>query len=165
MRVIFTLAAALFLSGCDSGTEERTEVASTRVVQRPFVPVPTGVVPRGAAARAAALAAPGPQVGSELVERGAERHIVFCAPCHGADGGGNGTVASRGFLQSSSYFEEQLRALSPAQIVMVITQGKGRMFSFADAVPPEDRWAIAHYVKDLQARTPTPSPPPRQRTP
>jgi mono/diheme cytochrome c family protein len=34
----------------------------------------------------------------------------------------------------------------------VITQGKGRMFSYADRVLPEDRWAIAHYVKTLQAR-------------
>jgi mono/diheme cytochrome c family protein len=42
--------------------------------------------------------------------------------------------------------------LVPERIVQVITQGKGRMFPYADRVPPEDRWAIAHYVKELQAR-------------
>jgi hypothetical protein len=45
-----------------------------------------------------------------------------------------------------------LRALSPDQIVTVITRGMGRMYSYADRVEPQDRWAIAHYVKLLQAR-------------
>jgi hypothetical protein len=61
-------------------------------------------------------------------------------------------VVSRGFTAPPSYHEDRLRALVPEQIVQVITQGKGRMFPYADRVPPDDRWAIAHYVKELQAR-------------
>jgi mono/diheme cytochrome c family protein len=61
-------------------------------------------------------------------------------------------VVSRGFAPPPSYHEERLRALTPEQIVQVITQGRGRMFPYADRVLPEDRWAIAHYVKELQAR-------------
>jgi mono/diheme cytochrome c family protein len=61
-------------------------------------------------------------------------------------------VVSRGFPPPPSYHEERLLSLSPEQIVQVITNGKGRMFPYADRVLPEERWAIAHYVKALQAK-------------
>jgi hypothetical protein len=60
-------------------------------------------------------------------------------------------VVSRGLPAPPSYHDERLRAYSPEQIVGVITQGRGRMFPYADRVSPEDRWAIAHHVKRLQA--------------
>ncbi|MBA1156405.1 c-type cytochrome [Microvirga mediterraneensis] len=152
MRLALALIAAGLLAACDSGTEERDAVASTRTVQRPYLPIPPGVVPQGAAAREAALAPPGPEVTRELLARGEERFRAFCTPCHGAGGRGDGTIVSRGFPPPPSYHEERLRSLAPAQIVQVITHGKGRMFPYADRVPPKERWAIAHYVKDLQAR-------------
>ncbi|WP_262027720.1 c-type cytochrome [Microvirga sp. Mcv34] len=146
------LLATGLLAACDSGTEERDAVASTRTVQRPYLPVPPGVVPRGTAAREAALAAPGPEVTPDLLARGEEQFRAFCTPCHGASGRGDGAIVSRGFPPPPSYHEERLLALAPEQIVQVITHGKGRMFPYADRVLPEDRWAIARYVKDLQAR-------------
>ena len=152
MRLVLALIATGLLAACDSATEQRDAVASTRTVQRPYVPVPPGTIPRGTAARQAALAPPGPEVTRELVARGEERFRAFCTPCHGASGRGDGTVVSHGFPPPPSYYEERLLSLAPEQIVQVITHGKGRMFPYADRVLPEDRWAIAYYVKDLQAR-------------
>ena len=152
MRLAAAIASFVLLAACDTGTEERDAVASTRTVQRGFVPVPPGTVPRGAHAQAAALAPPGPERTPARLARGEERFKAFCTPCHGLSGRGDGSVVSRGFVPPPSYHEERLRALTPEQIVHVITQGKGRMFSYADRVPPEDRWAIAHYVKELQVR-------------
>ncbi|MBJ6125707.1 c-type cytochrome [Microvirga splendida] len=152
MRLAAAIASLALLAACDSGTEERDPVASTRAVQRAYVPVPPGAVPRGASAYAAALAPPGPELTPALLARGQERFNAFCSPCHGVSGRGDGPVVSRGFAPPPSYYEERVRALEPAQIVQVITHGKGRMFPYADRVPPEDRWAIAHYVKELQAR-------------
>nr|WP_246529600.1 cytochrome c [Microvirga zambiensis] len=139
------------LAACDSGTEPRDAVASTRAVQRAYVPLPPGTIARGSAARQAALAPPGPAVTPELLARGADRFQVFCAPCHGISGRGDGIVVSRGLPAPPSYHDERLRAYSPEQIVGVITQGRGRMFPYADRVSPEERWAIAHHVKRLQA--------------
>lgn len=158
MRVATALLVIALLTGCDTGTEERDAVASTRTVQRSYVPVPPGAIPRGAAAQAAALVPPGPDVTPALVGRGEERFRAFCSPCHGLSGRGDGVVVSRGFPAPPSYLQDPLRALTPAQIVQVITHGKGRMFPYADRVLPEDRWAIAHYVKNLQ-RGETASPP------
>jgi mono/diheme cytochrome c family protein len=152
VRLTLVVSSVLFMVACDSGTEERADVASTRVVQRPYAPVPPGTVPRGTAAHAAALAAPGPEITPSLLRRGQDHFLAFCSPCHGSSGRGDGTVISRGFPPPPSYYEDRVRALSPAEIVAVITEGKGLMSSYADRVPPEDRWAIAHHVKSLQAR-------------
>ncbi len=152
MRLAASIASLVLLAACDTGTEERDTVASTRTVQRGYAPVPLGTVARGASAQAAALAPPGPERTPALLARGEDRFKVFCTPCHGLSGRGDGPVVSRGFAPPPSYHEERLRGLVPEQIVQVITQGKGRMFPYADRVPPEDRWAIAHYVKELQAR-------------
>ncbi|PVE21719.1 cytochrome C [Microvirga sp. KLBC 81] len=150
MRLAIGLIGLVLLAACDTGTEQRDAVASTRTVQRPYVPVPPGTIARGTAAQEAALAPPGPQVTPDLVARGEERFRAFCSPCHGASGRGDGTVVSRGFPPPPSYHEERVKALSPEQIITVITRGKGRMYSYADRVLPEDRWAIAHYIKQLQ---------------
>jgi len=152
MRLAAAIASLVLIAACDAGTEERDAVASTRAVQRGYAPVPPGTVARGASAQAAALAPPGPERTQALLARGEERFKAFCTPCHGPSGHGDGPVVSWGFGPPPSYHEEGLRALAPEQIVQVITQGKGRMFPYADRVPPEDRWAIAHYVKELQAR-------------
>ena len=152
MRLILSLVGLGLLAACDTGTEERNAVASTRTVQRPYQALPPGTVARGTAARQAALEPPGPETTPQLLARGEERFRVFCSPCHGISGRGDGTVVSRGFAPPPSYHEERLRGLTPEQIVQVITHGKGRMFPYADRVPPEERWAIAHHVKRLQER-------------
>ena len=151
MRLMLRALTLLALAGCDPGTEEPSPVASTRTAMRPDVPAPAGTVPRGASAYAEALAAPGPAVTPALLERGRERFLAFCSPCHGEKGDGDGTVVSRGFPAPPSYHQERLRQAGPEHIVAVITEGVGRMYSYADRVPPEDRWAIAHYVKALQS--------------
>ena len=161
MRPVALLGLALsapFLGGCDTGTKESRDVSSTRVVMRPHVPVPPGTMPRGAGALAAGLAAPGPAVTPALLDRGRDMFTAFCSPCHGTDGKGDGTVVAHGFPRPPSYHDERLRGVSPEQIVAVITNGSGRMYSYADRVPPADRWAIAHHVKALQARGDTPQP-------
>ncbi len=145
------LGVLLLLGACDSATDDRRDVSATRAVMRPHVPVPPGSVPRGAGAEAAALAAPEPAATPALVARGRERFLVFCSPCHGASGRGDGIVTTRGFPRPPSYFEERLKAAPPEHIVGVITHGRGAMAPYAERVPPEDRWAIAHYVKALQA--------------
>jgi mono/diheme cytochrome c family protein len=156
MRLIGPILALAALAACDSGTEDRAEVSSTRVVMRPHAPVPPGAVPRGTSAYIAALAPPGPAVTPALLQRGEERFLIFCSPCHGARGDGNGVVASRGFPAPPSYHQERLRGASPEHIVGVITDGIGRMYPYAERIPPEDRWAIAHHVKALQAGAPPP---------
>jgi mono/diheme cytochrome c family protein len=86
----------------------------------------------------------------ELLSRGHERFDIFCSPCHGKTGNGQGMIVQRGFKQPSSFHVERLREQPFGYFFDVMTQGFGQMSSYASQVPPEDRWAIAAYLRALQ---------------
>lgn len=112
-------------------------------------PLPQGVVAQGDIARAEATAA-APDVTPDLLRRGQERYQIFCTPCHGLAGYGDGMIVARGFPAPPSYHTQRLRAAPAQHFVDVITHGYGVMYSYAARVEPRDRWAIAAYVRALQ---------------
>lgn len=82
--------------------------------------------------------------------RGRDRYEVFCSPCHGKTGAGDGMVVRRGFKQPSSYHVDRLRQAPIGYLFDVMTNGFAVMPSYAAQVPVQDRWAIAAYVRTLQ---------------
>lgn len=89
-------------------------------------------------------------VTAEVMARGRERFNVFCSPCHGRTGQGNGIVVQRGFRAPPSYHEERLRNAPVGYFFDVMTNGFGAMSDYAAQVPVADRWAIASYIRALQ---------------
>jgi hypothetical protein len=87
---------------------------------------------------------------ADLLERGEERFNIFCRPCHGGLGNGDGVVVERGFPSPPSYHDPRLREAPLGHFFNVVTNGFGRMTSYAARIPPRDRWAIAAYVRALQ---------------
>ena len=85
-----------------------------------------------------------------LLERGRERFEIYCAVCHGRTGEGNGMIVQRGFPQPPSLHEQRLRDAPVGHFFDVITNGYGVMYPYASRVAPEDRWAIAAYIRALQ---------------
>ena len=85
-----------------------------------------------------------------LLERGQQRFGIFCAPCHGDAGDGDGMIAQRGFPRPASLHIDRLRNASDQHLYMVITRGYGAMYSFGASVPPDDRRAIVAYIRALQ---------------
>jgi mono/diheme cytochrome c family protein len=86
-----------------------------------------------------------------LLLRGRERFDIFCSPCHGRLGDGRGMVVQRGYKQPTSYHDPRLREASVGYFFDVMTNGFGVMSSYAPQIPVADRWAIAAYVRALQA--------------
>src|SRR5258708_7000804 len=86
----------------------------------------------------------------ELLERGENRYKVFCTPCHGLQGDGNGMVAMRGMKHPPSYHQDRLRQAPNGYIYEVITNGFGAMLCYSAQVPARDRLAIVAYVRSLQ---------------
>lgn len=111
--------------------------------------LPDNVVAQGDVARAAAAKAP-PPVTDALLVRGRERFGIFCAPCHGAAGDGDGIIVAHGFPAPPSYHIDRLLAAPAQHFFDVVTRGYGVMFAYADRVDVEDRWAIAAYIRALQ---------------
>lgn len=90
----------------------------------------------------------------ELLDRGKERFTIFCSPCHGQLGDGKGMIAERGFnlrKKPASYHTDRLRKMPIGHFFDVITNGYGVMYSYAARVDVQDRWAIAAYIRALQA--------------
>ncbi len=86
----------------------------------------------------------------ELLDRGEQRYKVFCIVCHGPVGKGDGMVVRRGFPQPPTYHDDRLRNAPDGHFYDVITNGWGKMNSYASQVPPADRWAIVAYIRALQ---------------
>ena len=89
-------------------------------------------------------------VTAEVMARGQERFNVFCSPCHGRTGQGNGMIVQRGFRAPPSYHEDRLRNAPVGYFFDVMTHGFGAMQDYAAQVPVADRWAIAAYIRALQ---------------
>jgi mono/diheme cytochrome c family protein len=92
-----------------------------------------------------------PPVTRDLLALGRARFETFCAACHGVLGDGRSVVAEKMALRKPpSLHEPRLVARAAPEFVTTIEQGFGLMPSYADALAPRDRWAVAHYVKALQ---------------
>jgi len=85
-----------------------------------------------------------------LLNRGRERYDIFCSPCHGRTGDGNGMIVQRGFKEPQSFHQDRLRNSQPGYYFDVMTNGFGDMSGYASQVPVADRWAIAAYIQALQ---------------
>jgi hypothetical protein len=86
----------------------------------------------------------------QLLERGQERFGIFCSPCHGLQGDGQGMVAMRGMKHPPSFHQERLRQVPNGYIYDVVTNGFGAMYGYSAQIPTQDRWAIIAYVRALQ---------------
>ncbi len=149
----FLLLAAISLAACEQNMDvqpkyseySRATAFRGSVLRNP----PAGTVARDAPAREQAIAHK-PAVTAALLDRGHERFGIFCQPCHGAGGDGNGIIVQRGMPRPTSYHDARLRAADDQHFFDVISNGYGAMYSYASRVPPRDRWAIVAYIRALQ---------------
>ena len=154
MSRVLPLYAAMLLAGCNQDMARQPrydpyEAAGLFDGGAVFRDPPEGTVERDAGTLA--QAAERPEMTLALIERGRERYGIYCIVCHGEAGEGDGPVVERGFPHPPSFQEARLRAAPASHIYDVITHGYGVMYSYAARVPPADRWAIAAYVRALQA--------------
>jgi mono/diheme cytochrome c family protein len=90
------------------------------------------------------------RVDAAVMARGQERFDIYCAPCHGRTGQGDGMVVLRGYRRPPSFHQERLRGAPVGHFFDVITNGFGAMPDYAMQVKAADRWAIVAYIRALQ---------------
>jgi Cytochrome C oxidase, cbb3-type, subunit III len=86
----------------------------------------------------------------EVLDHGRERFNIYCEPCHGMSGDGDGMIVQRGFSRPPSLHTDYLRAAPAGHFFDVITNGFGTMYPYGYRVAPRDRWAITAYIRALQ---------------
>ena len=89
-------------------------------------------------------------VDEKVMARGRERFDIFCSPCHGRTGAGDGMIVSRGYRPPPSLHVDRLRLVPVGHFFDVITNGFGAMPDYAAQIRAEDRWAIVAYIRALQ---------------
>jgi mono/diheme cytochrome c family protein len=92
-------------------------------------------------------------VDGQVMARGRERFDIFCSPCHGRTGQGDGLVVRRGFRRPQTFHQDRLRNAPVGQLFDVISNGFGAMPDYAGQIAVRDRWAIVAYVRALQLST------------
>jgi mono/diheme cytochrome c family protein len=85
-----------------------------------------------------------------MTRRGHERYDIYCAPCHGGAGDGNGIIVARGMLRPPTYHQDRIRHMPDGQLYATITNGIRSMPGYYAQIPTDDRWAIVAYVRALQ---------------
>jgi hypothetical protein len=89
-------------------------------------------------------------VTKEVLARGHERYTIYCTPCHSRVGDGDGMIVSRGLKRPPSFHEDRLKKEPIGYFYDVMTNGFGAMLNYSAQIKPEDRWAIAAYIRALQ---------------
>jgi mono/diheme cytochrome c family protein len=109
-----------------------------------------GKAPDGSWARGFPDAIP---VDLRLLQRGRERYAIYCSPCHGLVGDGNGVTKRYGMGATPSYYDDRIVQMAEGQIFDTITHGKAPAYNmppYGDKLTPEDRWAVIAYVRALE---------------
>jgi mono/diheme cytochrome c family protein len=159
------LLAGVLAAGCrqdmhDAPRYEPYEKSEFFADGRSARPLVAGTVARGHLREDAALytgksgtafvdAIPLP-VDEKMMRRGRERFGIYCIPCHGRSGRGDGIVVRRGYRRPASFHEDRLRAQPDGYFFDVMTNGFGAMPDYAAQVNARDRWAIVAYIRALQ---------------
>ena len=148
------LGALLALAGCkqeDMYTQHRSQswdrnsfFANQSSMRHPVA----GTVARDAPNPPAPMPA---HIDQAMLDRGENRYGIFCTPCHGRAGNGQGMIEQRGFPYAPSLVEGYLRDAKAEVFWNSITNGKGKMYSYADRIAPADRWAVIAWIRALQA--------------
>jgi mono/diheme cytochrome c family protein len=97
------------------------------------------------------------QLTDATMQRGKERFGIYCAPCHGLSGKGDGMVSKRaealaegGWVPPTNLHQDYLRKQPDGEIFNTITHGIRNMPAYGNQIPTDDRWAIVLYVRALQ---------------
>ncbi len=85
-----------------------------------------------------------------VLERGQERYNIYCTPCHSRVGNGAGMIVERGYAKAGNFHEARLIAAPLGHFFAVMTNGYGAMPEYSAQITPQDRWAIAAYIRALQ---------------
>ncbi len=89
-------------------------------------------------------------IDENVMARGQERFNIYCSPCHGRTGRGDGMIVQRGYRKPPSYHQDRLRAAPVGHFFDVMTNGFGAMPDYAAQLSVRDRWAVAAYIRALQ---------------
>ncbi|MEB0040038.1 MULTISPECIES: cytochrome c [unclassified Pseudomonas] len=143
------MVALLLCGGCDDMSHQPKALDNRPTPGLRELAPPAGTVARGQLQDQATLSSR-PPIDAALLARGEERYGIYCTPCHGLSGLGDGRIVQRGFSAPPAFTDERLRTAPDDYLLQVIAQGHGLMYGYGARVAAADRWAIVAHLRVLQ---------------
>jgi mono/diheme cytochrome c family protein len=181
-KLALLLTTAALLAGCENGVRNMYIQArddplaysplwpdgrSSRPREADTVAFSAGPLAETSSGRRGVIPTPanGPTYTTAALERGRQEFEIYCAPCHGPAGDGDGYITRRGFPHPPTYHSKALRDAPDTLFYDVITHGYGIMYPYSDRLAPADRWDVVAYIRALQlaGHAPLSDVPPAQR--
>jgi len=91
-------------------------------------------------------------VDAAFLERGRQRYVIYCQPCHDARGDGKGILFQRANVPTASFHQDKILKYPDGQIFDIMTNGMGLMPAYRWPIPTSDRWAIIAYIRELERK-------------
>ncbi len=91
-------------------------------------------------------------VDAAFLERGRQRYVIYCQPCHDARGDGKGILFQRANVPTASFHQDKILKYPDGQIFDIMTNGMGLMPAYKWPIPTSDRWAIIAYIRELERK-------------
>jgi mono/diheme cytochrome c family protein len=166
-RLALALTTAALLAGCENGVRNMyhqarndplaysslwPDVRSSRPLEAGTIAVSAGPLAESSSGRQGVIPPPGkgPVYTTAALQQGRQEFDIYCAPCHGVTGDGDGYIIHRGFPHPPSYHTKSLRDAPDSLFYDVITHGYGIMYPYGDRLAPADRWDVVAYIRALQ---------------
>ncbi len=152
-RVLFLILLLLFFCGCNYGRMYDQE--SVRTYETEIPDMPEGTLPVKGGTEALKKAAPGtlrnplPR-NEDILDQGKEAYQYFCIQCHGPLADGHGTVGQSFAPLPANLRDKSVQGQSDGELFVKIGLGFRRHPPLATTVSEEDRWALVHFIRDLE---------------
>jgi mono/diheme cytochrome c family protein len=146
---------AFFANGLSSQLPPSGTVARSQPIQTisgPVYPYEDSPVNTGRITGTTYFVATNPlPVTPQLLQHGREQFEIYCTPCHGSLGDGNGITKKLGVMPAvANLHDQRIVEMADGEIFNTITHGKNLMGAYGPMVPVKDRWAVIAYLRALQ---------------
>jgi mono/diheme cytochrome c family protein len=88
----------------------------------------------------------------ESIKKGGDLFVVYCTPCHGVTGKGNGLVAAKFVTPADLTNPDLQKARTDCYWQSYLSVGGAVMPSYGESLSAEERWDVVNYVRTLAAK-------------
>lgn len=83
------------------------------------------------------------------VKQGEEIYLLYCAPCHGDYGYGDGAAGGASGVLPANFHDSVFQKQSDGAIFWKLSEGRNNMPPFKGALSEEQLWQLVVYIRDL----------------